>query len=180
MLPTIIVFLLQFSEPPGLRLEVSYDLTRSDFPTNNEFPAAPEWTSLNTTVFGAKIGDRTRDVEKNFGRLTNVRTLENEYLTIYCNNSLFVYTSKATGELIRMDIFESFADYIRDANLKWLMVSADTNFLHHLMGAEEGIAVNAENQSTEYIYDRRGLRFVKYMIGTRVVSVLRLQKVAGD
>jgi hypothetical protein len=48
----------------------------------------------------AKIGDRTINVEKYFGHMTYTRTLENEYLTVYQNNSLFVYTNNANGELI--------------------------------------------------------------------------------
>ena len=38
-----------------------YELTKDDITSH------PDWTSRNITVLGVKLGDRTRDVEKNFG-----------------------------------------------------------------------------------------------------------------
>src|SRR5215471_13695313 len=60
-----------------------YELTKDDITTHEG------WTSRNISVLGVKIGDKTRDVEKELGAVENTRTLpktETEpgyYLTVY-------------------------------------------------------------------------------------------------
>src|SRR5690242_10633401 len=76
-------------EPPA----PVYDLTKESLTDK------PDWSSRNVGFFGARIGDTTRNVEKNFGKMDNTRTLADEYLTVYQNNGLFVYTQKLTGKL---------------------------------------------------------------------------------
>src|SRR2546425_1953633 len=58
--------------------------------TKDEITSHDGWTSRNISVLGAKIGDRTNDIQKNFGPLDNSRNLTDvkEYLTIYQNNGL--------------------------------------------------------------------------------------------
>src|SRR5437016_13314455 len=53
-----------------------YDLTKEDL-TSHE-----GWTSRNVSILGVKLGDRTRDVEKNLGNVENTRTLPEDYLTV--------------------------------------------------------------------------------------------------
>src|SRR5690242_16050944 len=50
--------------------------------TKDEITSHPGWTSRNISVLGVKLGDKTRDVEKNLGSVENTRTLPEEYLTI--------------------------------------------------------------------------------------------------
>src|SRR3990167_8659239 len=45
-----------------------YELTKDDITSHKD------WTSRNVTILGGKIGDKTRDVEKNLGKLDNTRT----------------------------------------------------------------------------------------------------------
>src|SRR5262245_65558016 len=46
-----------------------YELTKDDITTHEG------WTSRNISILGVKIGDKTRDVEKNLGAVENTRTL---------------------------------------------------------------------------------------------------------
>jgi len=46
-----------------------YELTKEDLTTHEG------WTSRNVSILGVKLGDRTRDVEKNLGNVENTRTL---------------------------------------------------------------------------------------------------------
>jgi len=54
-----------------------YELTKEDLTTHEG------WTSRNVSILGVKLGDRTRDVEKNLGNVENTRTLPEDYLTVY-------------------------------------------------------------------------------------------------
>src|SRR5437667_9959752 len=85
-----------------------YELTKEDL-TSHE-----GWTSRNVSILGVKLGDKTRDVEKNFGPVENTRTLPDEYLTIYQNNGLFVYTFKLTGKIRKMEFYDEFVKKIAD------------------------------------------------------------------
>src|SRR5262249_52427950 len=53
-----------------------YDVTKDEI-TSNE-----GWTSRNISVLGVKLGDKTREVEKNLGNVENTRTLPEDYLTV--------------------------------------------------------------------------------------------------
>jgi hypothetical protein len=53
-------------EPPP----VIYELTKESILDH------PDWTSRNIAIHGAKIGDTTRNVEKDFGKMENTRTLQ--------------------------------------------------------------------------------------------------------
>src|SRR5688500_16557045 len=79
-------------KPAEAKVEI-YELTKDDITSHKD------WTSRNISILDAKIGDRTRDIEKNFGKLDNTRTTPEEYLTIYQDSGLFVYTYKNTGKI---------------------------------------------------------------------------------
>ena len=42
--------------------------------TKDQITSHPGWTSRNVSVLGVKLGDKTRDVEKNLGAVENART----------------------------------------------------------------------------------------------------------
>ncbi len=113
-------------------------------------------------------------------RLSYTRTLESQYLTVYHGNSLSVYTNKSNGELIRFEIFENFAPFIADTKLKKLLREGDLELLRLMFGPEDRSVINADENATEYIYDRRGIAFVKYAIGDRTISALRFEKIAAQ
>jgi len=148
-----------------------YELTKDDITSH------PDWTSRNISILGAKLGDRTRDVEKNFGAVDNTRTLQEDYLTIYQEQGLFVYTFKITGKTRRFEVNENFGKKVADAKLKKLLASGDLKLMRELLGMEESVEENAEDMSTEYVYDSRGFRFVKFKIGGKTVNALRFIEV---
>ncbi|MBI2150313.1 MAG: hypothetical protein HYU27_06875 [Acidobacteria bacterium] len=94
--------------------------------TKDDITSYKDWTSRNISILGAKIGDKTRDMEKEFGKLDNTRTLpktekdEAYYLTIYQGNGLFVYTVQLTGRIRKFEVYETFAKKIADEKLQKL------------------------------------------------------------
>jgi hypothetical protein len=153
------------AEPPP----VIYELTKEDILTSH-----PDWTSRNISILGVKLGDITRNVEKNLGALDNTRSLPNEYLTVYQGNGLFVYTTKLTGKIRKFEVNEVFAKKLTDEKLKKLLSSGDLKYMREILGPEEGAPIeNAEDNSTEYPYDSKGFRFVKYKVdGGKFVNTL--------
>jgi len=144
-----------------------YELTKEDL-TSHE-----GWTSRNVSILGVKLGDKTRDVEKNFGPVENTRTLPEEYLTIYQNSGLFVYTFKLTGKIRKMEVYDTFAKKITDEKLAKLLSTGDLKAMRALFGMEEGMEQNTEENSTEYTYDTRGFRFVKYKVKGKTLNAIR-------
>src|SRR5689334_21138190 len=67
-----------------------YELTKDPITTHEG------WTSRNISELGVKLGDKTRDVEKNLGNVENIRTLPEDSLTIYQVNGVLVYTFNPT------------------------------------------------------------------------------------
>jgi hypothetical protein len=152
-----------------------YELTKDDI-TSHE-----GWTSKNISVLGAKIGDKTTSVEKNLGKLDNTRTLEKTetepgyYLTIYQGSGLFVFTVQLTGKLAKMEVYQNLSKQVADEKLKKLLTTGDLKTMHDVLGMEEGPAVpNTDDNSTEYPYDSRGFRFVRFKIKGTPVNAIRL------
>ena len=148
-----------------------YDITKESLTSHDD------WSSRNVEVLGVKLGDMTRNVEKNFGKLDNTRTLPDDYLTIYQNNGLFVYTTKLTGKLHKIEVYETFAKQLADEKLKKLVTGGDLKYMREAFGPEEKTEENAEDQSTEYVYDAKGFRFVKYKVGGKTLNALRFSEV---
>jgi hypothetical protein len=151
-----------------------YELTKDDI-TSHE-----GWTSRNISVLGAKIGDKTNSVDKAFGPVDNSRTLPNTdnepgyYLTVYQGNGLFVYTVKVTGKIKKMEVYQTFSKKVADEKLKKLLTTGDMKTMHEVLGMEEGAAIeNADDMSTEYPYDSRGFRFVRYKLKGATVNALK-------
>jgi hypothetical protein len=145
-----------------------YEITKDDITSH------PGWTSRNITVLGVKLGDRTRDVEKNLGAVENTRTLPEDYLTIYQGNGIFVYTFKLTGKARKIEVNQAFGKKVADPKLQKLLASGDLKTMHDVLGMEEGEAVqNTEDNATEYPYDSRGFRFVKFKVGAKTLNAIR-------
>jgi hypothetical protein len=152
-----------------------YELTKDDITTHDG------WTSRNISILGVKIGDKTRDVEKNLGAVENTRTLPKTetdptayYLTIYQGNGAFVYTAQLTGKIRKIEIYDVFAKKIADPKLKKLLSSGDLKTMHEMLGMEEGPPIeNKEDNATEYPYDSRGFRFVKFKVQGKTLNAIR-------
>jgi hypothetical protein len=148
-----------------------YELTKEDLTTHEG------WTSRNVSILGVKLGDRTRDVEKNLGNVENTRTLPEDYLTVYQGNGIFVYTFKNTGRARKIEVNQAFAKKLADAKLQRLLNTGDLKFMREIFGMEEGDAIqNAEDNATEYSYDSRGFRFVKFKIGGKTLNAIRFME----
>jgi hypothetical protein len=131
------------------------------------------WTSRNVSVMGFKLGDKTRDA-KDLGNVENTRTLAEDYLTVYQGNGLFVYTFKLTGKARKIEVNQAFAKKVADPKLQKLLNSGDLKYMREIFGMEEGDAVqNADDNSTEYPYDSRGFRFVKFKVGGKTLNAIR-------
>ncbi|PYS30883.1 MAG: hypothetical protein DMG11_03385 [Acidobacteria bacterium] len=157
------------AEPP---VEL-YELTKDNITSHKD------WTSRNITIMGVKIGDKANDVlVKNLGQQENTRTLPDvkEYLTIHQNNSLFVYTYGPTNRVRKIEVYDVFAKKIADENLKKLLTTGDLKFMRQQFGMEEGVTENKEDMATEYSYDSRGFRFVRFKINGRNVNALRFSE----
>jgi hypothetical protein len=145
-----------------------YELTKDDITSH------PDWTSRNISILGVKLGDRTTAVEKNLGAVENTRTLPEDYLTIYKGNGLFVYTFKITGRARKIEVNQAFAKQVADAKLQKLLNTGDLKTMREILGMEEGTAVdNAEDNSTEYPYDSRGFRFVRFKVQGKTLNAIR-------
>ena len=152
---------------PEEKVEI-YELTKDDIMSHSG------WTSKNISVLGVKLGDRTREVEKNLGNVENTRTLTEDYLTVYQGNGVFVYTYKNTGRARRIEVNQAFGKKIADAKLQKLLNSGDLKYMREIFGMEEGDAVqNTDDNSTEYPYDSRGFRFVKFKVGGKTLNAIR-------
>jgi len=145
-----------------------YDITKDEITTH------PGWTSRNISVLGVKLADRTRDVEKNLGAVENTRTLPEDYLTVYQGNGVFVYTFKLTGKARKIEVNQAFAKKVADTKLQKLLAAGDVKTMREALGMEEGEAIqNTEDNSTEYPYDSRGFRFVKFKVGGKTLNAIR-------
>jgi hypothetical protein len=157
------------AEPP---VEL-YELTKDNITSHKD------WTSRNITIMSVKIGDKANDVlVKNLGQQENTRTLPEvkEYLTIHQNNSLFVYTYGPTNRIRKIEVYDVFAKKIADEKLKKLLTTGDLKFMRQEFGMEEGVVENKEDMATEYSYDSRGFRFVRFKINGRNVNAIRFSE----
>jgi hypothetical protein len=142
--------------------------------TKDEITSHPGWTSRNISVMGLKIGDKTQNIEKNLGAVENSRTTAEDYLTIHQTNGVFVYTFKITGKARKIEVNQGFAKKIADTKIQKLLNAGDVKTMHDVLGMEEGPAVeNADDNSTEYPYDSRGFRFVKFKVGGKTLNAIR-------
>ena len=166
-----------------------YEITKDDISSH------AGWTSRNISVLGVKIGDKTRDVEKNLGNVENTRTIPKTetdpgyYLTIYQANGIFVYTAQLTGKTRKIELFDTFAKKIADEKLKKFFALGDLKSANNLktmrdvFGMEEGDPVQNEtlatdlgaSSATEYRYDSRGFRLIQLKLkGGKTLNVLQL------
>ena len=136
-----------------------------------------DWTSRNISVLGVKLGDRTRNVEKDLGELVNTRTGPEDYITAYQNGGLVIYTQKLTGRARKIEINNFLGDQIQDEKIRQLLVQGDVDYMRELFGREGDIVQNEGPVSTEYVYGRRGFRFIKYTVQGRKINALRFEEV---
>jgi hypothetical protein len=158
--------------PKAASVEVSsYDLTKEPITTH------PDWSSRNVMVMGVKLGDKTNDVAvKNLGdQMGKTIVLADEYQTYYQKNGVALFTFSLTGKIKRIEIMQGFAEKIADPKLKNLLASGDLKQMRDIFGMEESMEEKADIMGTEYVYDARGIRFIKYKSG---ITGLRFSELA--
>jgi hypothetical protein len=69
-----------------------------------------------------------------------------------------------TGKIKRIEVFQSFADRIVDTKLKGLRAAATSSKCVHFRNGR-GMEDKPDEKGTEYVYDAKGIRVIKYMGG---------------
>jgi len=159
--------------PKAAAVEVPYyDLTKDAITSH------PDWSSRNVMVMGVKLGDKTTDVAaKNLGdQMGKTIVLADEYQTYYQKNGVALFTFKLTGKIKRIEVMQGFAEKIADPKLKSLLTSGDLKQMRDIFGMEESMEEKADIMGTEYIYDARGIRFIKYKSGITGLRFSELKK----
>ena len=158
--------------PKAAPVEVpTYDLTKDAITSH------PDWTSRNVMVMGVKLGDKTTDVAKNLGeQMGKTIVLADEYQTYYQKNGLALFTFKLTGKIKRIEVLQGFGEKLADPKLKNLLASGDLKQMRDIFGMEESKEEKADIMGTEYVYDARGIRFIKYKSGITGLRFSELKK----
>jgi hypothetical protein len=159
--------------PKAAAVEVPYyDLTKETITSH------PDWTSRNVMVMGIKLGDKTNDVAvKNLGeQMGKTIVLADEYQTYYQKNGIALFTFSLTGKIKRIEVLQSFAEKIADPKLKSLLSSGDLKQMRDIFGKEESMEEKADIMGTEYVYDAKGIRFIKYKSGITGLRFSELSK----
>jgi hypothetical protein len=138
-----------------------YELTKDTITSN------PDWNSRNVMVMGIKLGDKTNDVaEKSLGaQMGKTNVLADEYQTYYQKNGIALFTFKLTNKIKRIEVLQGFAEKIADPKLRNLLASGDLKQMRDIFGMEESMEEKPDIMGTEYVYDARGIRFIKYKTG---------------
>jgi hypothetical protein len=98
-------------------------------------------------------------------------------LTVYQGNGLFVYTVQLTGKIRKMEVYQTFSKKVADEKIKKLLNMGDMKTMREVLGMEEGAAIeNADDMSTEYPYDSRGFRFVRFKLKGATVNALKFME----
>ena len=134
-----------------------YELTKDDITSH------PDWTGVNVTLKGAKIGDKKATIDKALGKGEKTDPIGDHYRTIFDKSKFAIYTFKMTGELQKIEVFNGMADQVADPKFKKLLQSGDLKYMRDTFGMEEMSEQNFNTTGMEYAYDARGFRFAVYM-----------------
>jgi hypothetical protein len=149
-----------------------YDLTKEAITSH------ADWTSRNVMVMGVKLGDVTNDVAvKKLGeQMGKTNLLADGYQTYYQKNGIALFTFKNTGKIKKIEVLQSFGEKLADPKLKNLLASGDLKQMRDIFGMEESMEEKADIMGTEYVYDARGIRFIKYKSGITGLRFSELKK----
>jgi hypothetical protein len=148
--------------------------------TKDEITSHPDWTSMNITYKGAKLGDKGSAIDKALGKGERTDPVGPQYRTIYGKSSFAIYTFQNTGELQKIEIYGKIADQIADPKLRQLLTGADLEFMRKTFGKEELAEQNYNTTGMEYAYDAKGFRFVQYNLGGQKVNSLLFSKLKKE
>jgi hypothetical protein len=160
--------------PPPPPPPTVYELTEAAI-TEEE----PNFTSRNISTLGVRIGDTTRNVEGALGEIANTRNAPDDYITAYQDGGIVIYTFKLTGRVRQIEITSLFADEIASEPLRTWLEDGDLDQMRELMGEEAGVETpetDGDSEQTEYLYDQRGIRFIKYNLAGEEVNAIRFSE----
>ena len=81
-----------------------------------------------------------------------------------------------TGKIKRIELLQSFSDRVADPKLKTLLANGDLKQMRDIFGMEESMEEKPDVMGTEYIYDAKGIRFIKYKNGLTGLRFSELKK----
>ena len=145
--------------------------------TKDAITSHPDWTSMNVTFRGAKLGDKGAAIEKALGVGERSDPIGDHQRTMFEKNKFAIYTHKMTAELQKIEIFKVMADQIADPQLKKLLSGGDLDYMRKTFGMEEMSETNFNTSGMEYAYDAKGFRFVKYNLAGQKVDSLIFSKI---
>jgi hypothetical protein len=148
-----------------------YELTEVDLVAEE-----PDFTSRNISVLGVKVGDRTNDVGDALGDIDNTNSDADHYITAYQGGGIVIYTFKLTGAVRRIEITSLFGEGLASPPLQAWLDDGNLEQMRELMGPEETVEELPETNATEYVYEARGIRFVKTQVGNRTVNSIRFSE----
>ena len=131
-----------------------YELTKDDITSH------PDWTGMNVTLKGAKIGDKKAAIDKALGNGEKTDPIGDHYRTIFDKSKFAIYTFKMTGELQKIEVYNP--ELVADPKLKKLLSSGDLKYMRDTFGMEESTEQNIFSNGMEYVYDSKGFRFIQY------------------
>lgn len=144
--------------------------------TKDAITSHPDWTSMNITFRGAKLGDKSAAIGKALGVGERSDPIGDHQRTMFEKNKFAIYTHKMTAELQKIEIFKVMADQIADPQLKKLLSGGDLDYMRKTFGMEEMSETNFNTSGMEYAYDAKGFRFVKYNLAGQKVDSLIFSK----
>ena len=148
--------------PPPPPPATVYDISAVDI-----LAEEPNFTSENVRFGDIQIGDVTNDVLDILGDQLGdtLNSVDGDYyVSAYRDLGLYIFTFKLTGRIGRIEILTPLASEVASPQLKAWLEDGDLDGMRNLMGERVGQQVEEvpETESTEYVYDLQGIRFVVY------------------
>jgi hypothetical protein len=131
---------------------VVYDLSKEDI------TKVPDITSLNISVEGVKLGDRTRDVDKLLGNPIKTETLPRHYRSSYRNHGIYLEFDKFTGKVTTIYVNTNYYKQAK-GDLSQLLAHGKLDLLKKSFG-ENPKESNPDSTTTLWEYPEKGIQFV--------------------
>jgi hypothetical protein len=128
-----------------------YDLSKEDI------TKIPDITSLNISVEGVKLGDRTRDVDKILGNPIKTETLRDVYRSSYRNHGLYLEFDRYTGKVKAIFVNNLYKDAKGD--LAALLAKGKLELMKKAFG-DNPVESHPEPKTTMYDYQSKGIQFI--------------------
>jgi len=143
-----------------------YDLSKEDI------TKIPGITSLNISVEGVKLGDRTRDVDKLLGKPEKTEVLQRHYRAAYRNHGIYVEIEKLTGKVTTLYVNTNYYKQAKGA-LSDLLAHGKLDLLKQSFG-ENPVETQPDRTTTLWSYPEKGIQFVHIKLEDTASFTLKL------